>query len=134
MTNAGASYQRLMDVCLSGLPSNRILAYMDDIVIFSRIDAHFDKQTMHSLTSKYNEVIHVYDIYGNLSNKRGFIILVKQTYGHTKMCSKSKFVTPSDSKAQQQAFCNQLENDKKRRNRAATIPSEPHIRPGPYNG
>ena len=36
LTNAGASYQRLMDVCLSGLPTNRILAYMDDIVIFSR--------------------------------------------------------------------------------------------------
>ena len=36
LTNAGASYQGLMDICLSGLPSNRILAYMDDIVIFSR--------------------------------------------------------------------------------------------------
>ena len=36
LTNAGASYQRLMDICLSGLPSNRILAYMDDVVIFSR--------------------------------------------------------------------------------------------------
>ena len=41
LCNAGASYQRLMDICLSGLPSNRILAYMDDIVIFSRtFDEH----------------------------------------------------------------------------------------------
>lgn len=36
LTNAGASYQRMMDLCLSGLSSRRILAYMDDIVIFSR--------------------------------------------------------------------------------------------------
>ena len=36
LTNAGASYQRMMDVCLAGLPSDRILCYMDDIVIFSR--------------------------------------------------------------------------------------------------
>ena len=25
----------MIDICLSGLPTNRILAYMDDIVIFS---------------------------------------------------------------------------------------------------
>ena len=36
LCNAGASYQRLIDIILSGLPSDRILAYMDDIVIFSR--------------------------------------------------------------------------------------------------
>ena len=36
LCNAGASYQRLIDITLSGLPSDRILAYMDDIVIFSR--------------------------------------------------------------------------------------------------
>ena len=36
LSNAGASYQRLMDMCLSGLPVNRILVYMDDLVIFSR--------------------------------------------------------------------------------------------------
>ena len=35
LTNAGASYQRLMDCTLSGLPASRILAYMDDIVIFN---------------------------------------------------------------------------------------------------
>ena len=40
LCNAGASYQRMMDVCLSGLPSDRILAYMDDIVIFSK---YFDE-------------------------------------------------------------------------------------------
>ena len=33
--NAGASYQRLMDICLSGLPPDHILAYMDDIAVFS---------------------------------------------------------------------------------------------------
>ena len=35
LCNAGASYQRLMDMCLSGLPADRVLAYMDDIVIFT---------------------------------------------------------------------------------------------------
>ena len=36
LTNAGASYQRMIDMCLSGLSFDRILAYMDDVVIFSR--------------------------------------------------------------------------------------------------
>ena len=41
LCNAGASYQRLMDICLSGLPAERTLAYMDDIAIFSRtFDEH----------------------------------------------------------------------------------------------
>jgi len=35
LCNAGASYQRMIDINLAGLPTNRILAYMDDIVIFS---------------------------------------------------------------------------------------------------
>ena len=35
LSNAGDSYQRMMDICLSGLPSNRTLAYMDDIIICS---------------------------------------------------------------------------------------------------
>ena len=34
--NAGASYQCMMDITLAGLKTNRILAYMDNIVIFSR--------------------------------------------------------------------------------------------------
>ena len=28
-------YQRMVDICLAGLPADRVLAYMDDIVIFS---------------------------------------------------------------------------------------------------
>lgn len=36
LCNAGASYQRLIDMSLSGLPSDRTLAYMDDIVVFSK--------------------------------------------------------------------------------------------------
>ena len=36
LCNAGASYQRMIDITLSGLQSDRILAYMDDIVIFSK--------------------------------------------------------------------------------------------------
>eukprot|EP00794_Sanderia_malayensis_P019311 gene19311-21235_t len=35
LCNAGASYQRLMDICLSGLPADHILAYMDDIAVYS---------------------------------------------------------------------------------------------------
>ena len=34
--NAGASYQRLMDICLSGLPADHVLVYMDDIAVFSK--------------------------------------------------------------------------------------------------
>ena len=34
--NAGATYHRIMDIILSGLPPDRVLAYLDDIVIFSR--------------------------------------------------------------------------------------------------
>ncbi len=36
LCNAGASYQRLIDITLTGLPSDRVLAYMDDIVVFSK--------------------------------------------------------------------------------------------------
>ena len=34
--NAGATYQRLMDICLSGLPTEHMMAYLDDIIVFSR--------------------------------------------------------------------------------------------------
>ena len=33
LSNAGASYQCMINICLAGLPPNRILAYMDDIVL-----------------------------------------------------------------------------------------------------
>ena len=33
--NAGASYQRMIDICLAGSPADRVLVYMDNIVIFS---------------------------------------------------------------------------------------------------
>ena len=36
LCNAGASSQRMTDMSLSGLGSDRILAYMDDIVGFSK--------------------------------------------------------------------------------------------------
>ena len=36
LCNAGASYQRMMDMVLSGLSPTRALAYVDDIVVFSR--------------------------------------------------------------------------------------------------
>ena len=35
LSNTGALYQRMIDICLAGLPPDRILAYMDDIVIFT---------------------------------------------------------------------------------------------------
>eukprot|EP00794_Sanderia_malayensis_P020856 gene20856-22901_t len=41
LCNAGASYQRLMDICLSRLPADQVFAYMDDIVIFTPdFDSH----------------------------------------------------------------------------------------------
>ena len=36
LCNAGASYQRMIDITLSGLPLDRVLAYMDDIIVFSK--------------------------------------------------------------------------------------------------
>ena len=36
LKNAGATYQRMMDIVLSGLPPDRVMAYLDDVVIFSR--------------------------------------------------------------------------------------------------
>ena len=36
LCNAGVSYQRMIGINLAGLPFDRILAYMDDIVIFSK--------------------------------------------------------------------------------------------------
>ena len=42
LCNAGATYQRMMDLSLSGLSTSRILAYLDDIIIFSRsLKEHF---------------------------------------------------------------------------------------------
>ena len=35
LCNAGASYQRMIDIMLSGLPSDRVLEYMDDISVYS---------------------------------------------------------------------------------------------------
>ena len=35
LCNAGASYQRMIDMSLSGLNLDRIIAYIDDTVVFS---------------------------------------------------------------------------------------------------
>jgi len=44
LCNAGATFQRLVDIVLSGLTYEICLAYIDDIVLFSRtIDEHFDR-------------------------------------------------------------------------------------------
>ena len=44
LCNAGATYQRTMDLNLSGLMGMRILAYLDDIIIFSRsYDEHLQQ-------------------------------------------------------------------------------------------
>ena len=37
LCNIIVSYEQLLDVCLSGLPTEPALAYMDNITIFSRI-------------------------------------------------------------------------------------------------
>ena len=39
-SNSGDSYQRMMDVCLYSLRTDKVLSYMDDIVVFSTT---FDK-------------------------------------------------------------------------------------------
>ena len=35
LSNEGASYQRMIDICLAGLPPSQIFAYIDDIALFS---------------------------------------------------------------------------------------------------
>ena len=35
LCNAGATYQRMLDLSLSGLSTKRVLAYIDDLLIFS---------------------------------------------------------------------------------------------------
>ena len=35
LSNSGATYQQMMDMCLSGLWTDKVLSYMDDIVIFN---------------------------------------------------------------------------------------------------
>ena len=44
LCNAGATYQRMMDLSLSGLSTLRILAYLDDIALFSSSLAEHKKQ------------------------------------------------------------------------------------------
>ena len=42
LTNAPATFQRMMDVLLSGLKGNTCLVYLDDIVVFSKtFSEHF---------------------------------------------------------------------------------------------
>eukprot|EP00794_Sanderia_malayensis_P010612 gene10612-11737_t len=44
LCHTGALYQRLMDICLSGLPPDLVLAYMDDIMIFTPdFDSHLQQ-------------------------------------------------------------------------------------------
>ncbi len=50
LTNAGATYQRMIDMCLAGLPTDRVLAYMDDIVIFNNTFA----EHMHDLKAVFS--------------------------------------------------------------------------------
>ena len=65
LSNAGSSYQRMMDMCLSGLPYHRILAYMDDIVIFSRtfeehlkeLETVFEKLSEANITLKSSKCV-----------------------------------------------------------------------------
>ena len=41
LSNSGATYQQMMDICLSSLRTNKVLLYMDDILIFSKtFDEH----------------------------------------------------------------------------------------------
>ena len=39
----GISYQRMIDICLAGLPPDRILAYMDDIVLFNTFEHYVEE-------------------------------------------------------------------------------------------
>ena len=82
LTNAGASYQRMIDMCLSGLSSDRILAYMDDVVIFSRtfsehlkeLDAVFDRFSQDNITLKASKCViasHAVDFLGYRLSEEG---------------------------------------------------------------
>ena len=63
LCNAGATYQRMIDVSLSGLSTTRVLAYLDDIVIFSRMfESHY--RQLHEVL----ECLRKHNITLNLSN------------------------------------------------------------------
>ena len=41
LSNSGAAYQRMMDICLWGLQTDKVLLYMDNIASFSQtFDEH----------------------------------------------------------------------------------------------
>ena len=49
LCNAGAMYQRMIDLNMSGLSTTRILAYLDDMILFSRSYGEFRKQLLEIL-------------------------------------------------------------------------------------
>ena len=54
LCNAGPSYQRMIDITLSGLPTDCVLAYMDDIGIFTgTFDNHI--QSLRAVVEKLKE-------------------------------------------------------------------------------
>ena len=65
LSNAGSSYQRMIDMCLSGLSTERVLAYMDDIVIFNStfqehiqdLAAVFDRLRLANVTLKGSKCV-----------------------------------------------------------------------------
>ena len=46
LSNAGATFHRLMDLVLAGLAYSSCLAYIDDIIVFSRsVEEHWGRLT-----------------------------------------------------------------------------------------
>ena len=74
LSNAGVSYQRMIDICLAGLSPSRILAYMDDIVLFSEsfeqhlqdIQSVFERLRQSSVSLKATKCIFASDKVGFL--------------------------------------------------------------------
>ena len=57
LSNSGVTYQRMMDICSSGLRTDKVLSYMDNIVVFAKT---FD-QHIHDLKSVF-QCLHVVDV------------------------------------------------------------------------
>ena len=57
LSNSGDTYQQMMDICSSGLRTDKVLSYMDDIVIFAK---KFDEH-IHDLKSVF-QCLHVVDV------------------------------------------------------------------------
>lgn len=83
LSNAGATFQRAMDMALKGLINKFVLVYLDDITAFSRsVDQHFDH--LRQIFERCKE-------FGvSLNLKKSFFLFMKVSFWGT-LCQRKVF-------------------------------------------